>query len=226
MNHRIQTVARPGLTLWTRPALLDETVIDEVITRDTYRLGDTDLHGATVVDCGAHIGVFSTACAQAGAVRVISIEPQPENLELLRLNAANWPQIEIRPVALGATRGTAAIAGESGGSHHEPGHPDAIPVERVTLAEILDQLPPVAVLKLDMEGSEIDTLLACSHDQLARCTRIVLETHGPAVCPWIERPYAGDLIEHLLPTHNIAASGFPTRLGLILATRNGCARGW
>lgn len=224
-NARVETEAREGLTLWTRPALLDETVVDEVITRDCYRLAAENLTGLKVLDCGAHVGVFSTMCAQQGA-RVLAVEPQPENLELLRLNTTPWPRITVRPVALGAIEGTAFIAGESGGAHHEPGHPDAIQVPQVTLASLIDELGRVDILKLDMEGGEIGALLACDHGRLARVGRIVMESHGPKICPWIDRPHVGEIVEHLLYTHNIEAQGFPTHLGLLFAERNGANHGW
>lgn len=226
MTDRVQVSVRPGLSLWTRPALLDDTVIDEVVRRDCYRLANVNMVGATVIDCGAHIGVFSTMCAQQGARKVIAVEPQPENLELLRLNCAPFPQIDIRPVAIGAAEGTAYIAGESGGAHHEPGHPDAIDVPQTTLASLLDQHEAVGILKLDMEGGEIDALLGCDHQRLSRVRQIVMETHGPAICPWVQRPHVGDLVEHLLYTHDIEARGFPSHLGLLFAARNGNSYGW
>jgi hypothetical protein len=83
-------------------------------------------------------------------------------------------------------------------------------------------LPAIDILKLDMEGAEIGALLTTDRTLLARATRIVMETHGPEICPWVDRPYVGDIIEHLLPTHNVEVSGFPTHMGLLFATRNGC----
>lgn len=221
-NSRVETLARPGLTLWIRPVLLDESVIDEVIHRDCYRLANVDLRNKTIIDCGAHVGVFSTMCAQNGAT-VYAYEPQPENLELLRLNAVPWPRITITAKAVGGTADRTWIMGESGGAHTGP---DGVPVEQTTLADILDTHHGIDVLKLDMEGGEVDALLACDHDRLAHVQQIMLETHGPKICPWVEHAHVGEVVEHLLPTHNIEASGFPTHLGLIFASRNGCRNGW
>lgn len=44
--------------------------------------------GDVVLDCGANIGVFTREALNAGASKVISIEPAPENLECLRRNFA------------------------------------------------------------------------------------------------------------------------------------------
>ena len=40
--------------------------------------------GDIVIDCGAHVGVFTRVALDLGAARVIAIEPAPENLECLR----------------------------------------------------------------------------------------------------------------------------------------------
>jgi FkbM family methyltransferase len=40
--------------------------------------------GEVVIDCGANIGAFTRAALQAGAERVVAIEPAPENLECLK----------------------------------------------------------------------------------------------------------------------------------------------
>lgn len=213
-NERVDIEVLPGFTLTTRPALCDETVIEEVIRRDCYKVFDLNLDGRTIIDCGAHIGVFATMCALRGA-RVIAIEPQPENLELLRVNAKQFPRITILPFAVGATEGMTYIDGESGGAHTGP---EGIPVDQVTLSSLLDG--PVDVLKLDMEGGEVAALLACDHKHLKRAHRVVLETHGPKICPWVDRPHVGELVEHLLPTHDVQASGFPSHLGYIHAVRN------
>ena len=219
-NERVRTKASNGLTFWTRPALCDETVVDEVIGRDCYRIGTDPMLGQTVLDIGAHIGVFSALCLDLGAT-VISVEPQPENIELLKLNLE--PFIGPRTLvyqSVGATEGPALLVGESGGAHIEPGHPDAVLIPQTTLAALLDETGPVDVLKLDIEGSEADVILACDQEHLALCHRIVMESHGPAMCPWLEKPRVGEIVEHLLYTHDVEVQGFPTHLGLLFATRN------
>jgi len=40
--------------------------------------------GDIVLDCGANVGVYTRVALQAGAKRVVAIEPAPENLECLR----------------------------------------------------------------------------------------------------------------------------------------------
>jgi FkbM family methyltransferase len=44
--------------------------------------------GDTVLDCGAHVGLFARQALSAGAALVVAVEPAPENLECLRRNLA------------------------------------------------------------------------------------------------------------------------------------------
>lgn len=219
-NARTQT--RMGRqSFWVRPALLDDTVIDEVFTRNSYRLPGR-LDGATVIDGGAHIGVFTCMCVQRGATRVLAVEPEPENLLLLRVNVGPYPeQVQVWPNAIGGRQGTNRIVGESGGAHTDPTDLTGNPVEQVTLEMLIEQAVAVSILKLDMEGAEADAVLDCGHEWLSMVDRIVMETHGPNVCPWVERPRVGELVEHLGRTHNVEVEGSPGGLGKLFATRNG-----
>ena len=44
--------------------------------------------GDTVIDCGAHVGVFTRYALDRGVARVVAIEPEPANLACLELNFA------------------------------------------------------------------------------------------------------------------------------------------
>ncbi len=55
--------------------------------RSIYFSGEHRIRpGDIVLDCGANVGVFTRRALEAGAAKVIAIEPGPENVECLRRN--------------------------------------------------------------------------------------------------------------------------------------------
>lgn len=72
----IDETTRAG-TLWDGPSFL------QVIVKEHARFG---VYGVTVLDVGAHHGAFSIWLAQAGAWRVIAVEPVPATMQRLKAN--------------------------------------------------------------------------------------------------------------------------------------------
>lgn len=218
----------PGLRLWLRRGeSLDATVVAEVIDRDGYRVKGYNMHGWTVVDCGAHVGVFTALCMARGAARVLAVEPQPQNRAILARNVEDWLAVDVAPYALGGEARTTRITWVSGGAHVCP--PEAgkamqpeWPAEQTTLAWMLDNygVAHVDLLKLDMEGAEVETLLACPADVLARVDRVVAETHGTETHPWCVRD-PREIVAHLAPLFDVELVGSPEGYGKLYATRKG-----
>lgn len=134
--------------------------------------------GMLVVDVGAYIGYFTLLAARRAGSRgaVFSFEPHPANFELLRRNIAqNGFSDRVTPVqkALGAANGTRALVSrranpsESGFRPYED-KSDEILVDCVTGDAFLAGRT-VDVVKLDVEGSEIEVLLGMR--QLLRAAR-------------------------------------------------------
>ena len=58
--------------------------------RGIYSVGDVRVRpNDTVLDCGAHVGLFTKEALAAGARSVVAIEPSPDNLVCLRRNLAD-----------------------------------------------------------------------------------------------------------------------------------------
>lgn len=128
--------------------------------------------GMTVLDVGAHVGQYTLlASGLVGpAGRVIAFEPHPVLGPVLRRNVARagCQNVTVLPVALGRAPGLGTLVlnppDNFGGSSLQPDEASAhyarATVEVTTLDGALDRLggPPVDLVKIDVEGAELDVL--------------------------------------------------------------------
>ncbi len=87
-----------GFDLWQTPKgawwvpAYESHVLYGLLTEQEQNIYGSGGHGVRpgdiVLDCGAHIGVFTVTALRAGAARVVAIEPGPEALTCLRENLA------------------------------------------------------------------------------------------------------------------------------------------
>jgi FkbM family methyltransferase len=138
--------------------------------------------GATVIDVGANIGYNAIHAARlAGRQgRVIALEPTPDTLSVLRRNiaASGLANIAIEPIAAGASAGVRDffIRGEISAVNSL--YPDSryatvTSVLRVPVAPLDDLVEgTVDVVKIDVEGAELDVLQGMS--RLLRAPGITL----------------------------------------------------
>ena len=143
--------------------------------------------GDVVWDVGANVGLFSAAAAvRAGANgRVIAFEPDVELVRLLRRSSENWDPsmapMSALPVAVASESGVRAfnIAGRSRASNAlaEYGHSEMGGVAQrqlvpaFNLDRLLTQLPPPQLIKIDVEGAEIEVV--AGQDQMLNHVRPV-----------------------------------------------------
>lgn len=149
-------------------------------------LGD----GRTVLEIGANIGTQTLYFIRSGLFdSVISLEPDPRNLELLRLNLrinGLGDRVAVVPAAAGAVAGELTLrrdAGNSGGATlraerlpHAVESEVTVPV--VTIDGLVEQgdLDPAAIglIWMDAEGFEDEILSACTQ-LLSRRTPMAFE---------------------------------------------------
>ncbi len=139
-----------------------------------------------VLDCGSHIGVSVMRFKHiAPGCRVVAFEPEPEILRLLRRNMREnqIEDVEIVPAALASSRGTGRFVadGADGGALALDGYvpPAAREVATVPLSEYLDE--PVDLLKMNIEGAELDVLREAA-PLLHNVRQLVVEYHGFPEC--------------------------------------------
>jgi FkbM family methyltransferase len=126
--------------------------------------------GDTVIDCGAHVGVFTRYALRHGAARVVAIEPDPASLACLEDNlAAEISDGRVKVVKVGVWDRETTLTlfqgeGENSGMQGFLGKPQItskiaeIPVRPLDdIVRELD-LDRVDFIKMDIEGSEVRAL--------------------------------------------------------------------
>jgi FkbM family methyltransferase len=143
--------------------------------------------GATVIDVGANIGYNTIHAARLTGPRgrVVAVEPTPDNLEVLRRNvaAAGLENVVVEPVAAGQAAGThrffvrgprSAVNSLFAESCYAS-VTDVIEVPVVRLDELVGGA--AEVVKIDVEGAELDVLRGMTRLLRARPLTLIVEWH-------------------------------------------------
>ena len=170
----VKVETRDGL-LWEIPedypgawtGLLDhEPVVKEfLLTR--FRPGEV------FVDVGANVGAYSLRAASQG-MSVHAFEPNPGNVRILRRNSEiNGLTIDLHECALGSSEGTANLS--AGGAASKISAEGELTVPVRTLDSF--HLPRVDLLKIDVEGYELEVLRGAVETLERSHPAIMIEMH-------------------------------------------------
>ncbi len=164
---------------------------------------DLPLDGLVVYDVGAFHGILTLFFAARGA-RVVAYEPNQMNharlIENIRLN--NLTNVQVRKLAVGSQARSGRLlydpAMAGGGSLN----PDAAagvsqPVQITTLDEDIAaaSLPAPDLIKIDIEGWELEALKGARATLDAHHPRLFLEMHGETIRE--KRQKAGEIVAFL-----------------------------
>lgn len=148
--------------------------------------------GGVVYDVGANVGFFTLLAARlvGDRGRVVAFEPIADVAQLARqavVRSAVLGRVDVRAQAVGATTGTAQMCRVAAGgiwSHMatRPAHPQTIgtvSVPVVSLDDVIAAGAPVPdVVRIDVEGAEIDVLRGATRLLAEHRPRIVCELHA------------------------------------------------
>ena len=165
----------------------DKAVLKEILAENVYHVHSNMLSdNGTVLDVGANIGAFTIdillrAHVERKRIHVVAVEPQPQNLALLKRNLQlnkrlleHGSKVTIVEKAIGDQPGTVKISNEHGSSRIAD---EGVEVEMITLNELFSryQLVEVGFAKFDIEGSEVPALLAAPDDTIDAMHRTAIE---------------------------------------------------
>lgn len=164
-----------------------ETLVEEAFKKHSYYV-DLETSTPTIIDAGANIGTSALYFHKLyPKAKIISIEPNPRNLEFLKKNLEenDVTNVTIIPKALvgkDAERtvilyvhprwGVFSSLKQKGWSQDQDMSP--VEVETIKLSEIISG--PVDILKMDIEGAE-DDVLKEAKDSLRFVSHLLLEYH-------------------------------------------------
>ena len=130
------------------------------------------------LDVGANVGVMTflaSSCVGPGG-RVIAVEPNPDNVQLLYRGIVvnQFTNVEVLPLAAADRRAVFSLSGRSNTELVDLDGPDVTGrlAQSAVLDEILRDLPRLDLIKMDIEGSEPAAL---------RGLRRLVTTHRPAL---------------------------------------------
>jgi FkbM family methyltransferase len=182
--------ARAHLTVADRDVVIrnlttDLQCLEKVFVRREYEL-PFDISPRVIIDAGANIGMATLYfTAKYPDARILSIEPESSNFEILRRNCGNLPNVSLINAALWPDPGPLSIRDPQAGKwafsveerNGQNGGTDS--VATVTIPQILRQLgvKKIDLLKLDIEGAELE-LFSRGPEIWLDCVRLlVLELH-------------------------------------------------
>lgn len=173
-----------GLTMQLDPSDLSHLIVsEEVILDDIYNLAEVPFTPNMVIDCGAHIGLFTLrAAALFRRASFTAFEPDPDNACWLRRQIErNKLAVRVIEAAVSVEDGVTAFdAGRGCGSalaELSPGEGKYIDVPTVNLREFVAKAHPASLLlKLDIEGAE-ESVLPHILPVLPEECAIFMETH-------------------------------------------------
>lgn len=173
---------------FTYPDQLEfETLVEEAFKKHSYYV-DLDTQTPTIIDAGANIGTSALYFHKLyPKAKIISIEPNPRNLEFLKqnLNDNDITNVTIVPKALVGKDGEPTVTlyvhprwgvfsslKAKGWSQDQEMTP--VEVETVKLSQLITG--PVDILKVDIEGAE-EEVLREAKDSLRFVSHLLLEYH-------------------------------------------------
>ena len=204
VRHTVCVMRDRRLRLALRQSSGDIFTLHEVIGRTSYAL-PTERLGAvnTIVDLGANIGLTSLFfAAMFPAARIICVEPEPANFQLLRRNCDqndfHWTCLNC---AIGPRTTSAKLLVDRYANKHRlttqsSSQEPVIEVETLSMEDVLKNcnVDSIDLLKVDIEGGEQE-LFEASSSWLHRVRFIIAEFHP-------------DLVDYKGTVESIISQGF------------------
>jgi FkbM family methyltransferase len=199
-------VTRVSLTAITAAVFVRAGTADVEVLNQIFHLGELDLRLESepefVVDAGANIGMTAVLLANRyPSAKIVGLEIDSANFELLERNTAACANVEAWNKGLWSHATRISIenpADEPWAFRAAEWTTDAIgeAVDAVGVADILRMTgwPRIDLLKIDIEGGEVEVFSAGTEEWIDRVAVIAIELHDrtrPSCTAMVEAAVAG-----------------------------------
>lgn len=145
----------------------------------------------TCLDLGANVGEITRILAATGA-RVHAFEPDPDTFALLQAATADLANVTLHPAAIGAQAGTVTLRRAADFPGRDARNTlgssvvfddarmvaqTSVQVQQLAFRDVLTDLGPVSLIKMDIEGSELAILDDLFRAMPTGFDRMFVETH-------------------------------------------------
>jgi FkbM family methyltransferase len=171
-----------------RPQTSDHSVFFQIFVHREYRCLDNARDVNLIIDCGANVGYTSAyLLSRFPTARLIAIEPDPENYDMLQANLAPYGRYRAIRSAIWSHPAELVISGkELGGEWSRQvkpaGSADPATIPAIDIGTLLEESGSerISILKIDIEGAEAEVFSADCDGWLKRVDNLVIELHGEA----------------------------------------------
>ena len=190
-----------GDRVWLRPETKDLAVYDEVFRHGEY--GMPVPTAQYIIDAGAHIGCTSVWFAgRYPGARILSIEPETGNYEMLLRHAREHPKITPIHAGVWSHSGLLQIANPAADTWSfqvcaaESSAQDCIPAVSIDQLLVDHNFPRIDILKIDVEGAEVE-VFSTADRWIDRVGMLIVELHDRS------RPGCTEAFERALGQRNV-----------------------
>lgn len=176
----------------------DIFTLAEILHEGQYAVQSPLPPSPVIIDAGANIGVAAAwFLGRFPGAHLHCFEPSSVNFAYLSANVGSVADVRVTRAALGADRGEATLRLAAHGAMHSTSHGEsAFGTESVPCLALADYLETAGIsrvdlLKLDVEGSELDVLRGL-RGRLADVRVIIGEVHEGLVDPGAFDQYLAD----------------------------------
>jgi FkbM family methyltransferase len=176
---------RYGQPVFFRPQSQDLAILIQNLFRDEYGLLPRGLRPEFVIDAGSYIGDVSLYYLRRFPdCRVVALEPNDANHAIAELNLqAYGPRVTLLHKGLWSQSTWLKMEGERDFGKLVPSDDGRGVIECVSIDSIMATygFPRLDVLKLDVEGAELEIVAQHPGKWLDRTRLIIVEFHGPDI---------------------------------------------